>query len=102
MQAHGRPLVVGSINFFDAIRGSGASAPLGPDGAFRLAAPLRVGTYVVFWQRPIGNMILDDDARLKVWQALSPGMPQRDVNEQTSQVRVEIRTGLNELELDLK
>lgn len=95
-----RPITGGQVSLFCASLGVGATAPLGPDGSFKVDGPLRAGNYVVTIRPPAAPPPLPTGSASPP-QAASY-VPEKYRNEKTSDLKVDVVVGDNHLDLVLR
>lgn len=93
----GAPLTAGVVNFYNAEKGSAATADLDSSGAFKIGAPLPVGTYKVYVLPPTPKQLPPGEAQPKVDFPLPPKL--QDAGQ--TPVTEEVKAGANDFTIDL-
>jgi hypothetical protein len=94
----GAPLTSGVVNFHSPDKGHGATANLDSGGAFKLSAPLPVGSYKVFVTPPVPKQLPPGTPPEKVEFPVLPPKLQDPVQTPVSQ---EVKAGPNTFTIDL-
>jgi hypothetical protein len=94
---NGQPFSNARLNFLSQGTGSAGAAEIGGDGSFKVATPLKVGTYTVF----LAPRTTADPDHPSTSPEIDPKVPAKCWNESTSTIRVEVKTGKNEIPIEL-
>ncbi|HPZ84199.1 MAG TPA: carboxypeptidase regulatory-like domain-containing protein [Thermogutta sp.] len=95
---NGHPYTEASVVFFNQETGQGSSANIQPDGSFRLPERIEVGTYIVY----LAPKMEEDPAAEPKPVSIDKTVPEKYWSESTSDIRVEVKTGSNQFNIDLK
>lgn len=95
-----RPITGGQLLLFCAPLGIAASAPIGPDGSFKLDGPVRAGNYVVTIRPPAAPPPIPTGAAPPPQPASY--VPEKYRNDKTSDLKVDVVAGENNFELVLR
>jgi hypothetical protein len=95
----GKPVTNLVIRFFDPAIGDGGSARLTDKGTFRVPGPVHRGTYLVMFDLPPAPPPLETPE--KVPPRHYP-LPQKFRQENTTDLKIEVASGKNQLQLELK
>lgn len=93
----GQPYSNASIVFLSPDTGQGDSVNIQPDGSFRLSRPIEVGTYVVY----LAPRADDDPMAEPKPVSIDKTVPDKYWSEATSDIRVEVKTGNNQFDIQL-
>ena len=89
-----------SVMFMSRETGQAGTADIQPDGTFSLTTPLPVGSYVVF----IGpkSATTEDGSEEPSEEKIDPSLPTKYLNEVTTDIKIEIVEGPNDVVVPLK
>lgn len=94
----GQPFSNARLNFISKTTGVASAADIESDGSFKVATPLKVGTYVVF----LAPKTVADPDHPTAGTGPDPKVPQAYWNESTSPLKVEVKAGSNDIPIELK
>lgn len=84
------------ITFVNSTMGTGGSATTGPDGAFELSEPIRVGEYTVYLSK-----IVDGSGPVSTAAERLTMIPKEYSNETSSPLKKEVAEGENTIDVDV-
>jgi hypothetical protein len=97
----GNPVTSGSISFIMRGKGIGQDAPISSTGSYKMPAAMPVGNYLVCYVPPSPEP--QDPAKVKgPPPAVKSDVPTKFQDVQTSKLSFEVRSGNNEIPIDLK
>lgn len=94
----GQPFSNARLNFVSKTTGVATAADIESDGSFKVATPLKAGIYTVF----LSPKTEADPDHPRGGTGPDPKVPQAYWNESSSPLKVEVKTGLNDIPIDLK
>lgn len=94
----GQPFSNARLNFISKATGVATAADIESDGSFKVATPLKAGTYTVF----LAPKTVADPDHPNAGTGPDPNVPQAYWNEATSPIKVEVKAGPNDIPIELK
>ncbi len=92
----GQPFSNARLNFISKATGVATAADIESDGSYKLASPLKVGSYTVF----LAPKTVADPDHPNAGTGPDPNVPQAYWNESTSPVKVEVKAGPNDIPIE--
>ncbi len=95
---NGQPFSNARLNFLSQETRAASAAEIEGDGRYKLATPMKVGTYTVFLTP---KTIADPDHPSPSSPGIDPKVPATCWNESASTIRIELKEGRNEIPIEL-
>lgn len=95
---NGQPFSNARLNFISSTTGMASAADIESDGSFKVATPMKAGTYTVF----LAPKSEADPDHPTAGTGPDPKVPQAYWNQSSSPIKVEIKAGPNDIPIDLK